>query len=195
MRRGSLPHCKRRTLPRRLKTEIIERQKERCADCGTGLVIGSYVFDHRPPLALRDVSADANDPALLAVICTSCDAHKTRRDLREIALIRRSRFSLNQLLAQQRARAARPDPISSDRPKEPARGGDRQPPLSYQELIRQGEERLEQKRRRMGYLPPLSRDDPYYWAGYGSEKYRRIIAHRQRLEREKQEKAPEEGRV
>jgi hypothetical protein len=51
--------------------------------------MGSFVFDHRPPLALRDVSDDANDPERLAAICSKCDGWKTPRDLRDIAQARR----------------------------------------------------------------------------------------------------------
>jgi 5-methylcytosine-specific restriction endonuclease McrA len=72
-------------LPRRLKAEIILRQDGRCADCGTRLIMGFFVFDHRPPLALRAEDADANDPERLAAICWACDQQKTPRDLKEIA--------------------------------------------------------------------------------------------------------------
>src|SRR5918994_900463 len=62
LRPKRLPRCERRSLPRRLKAEIILRQDGRCADCGTRLIMGSFIFDHRPPLAMRAEDYDANDP-------------------------------------------------------------------------------------------------------------------------------------
>jgi len=47
------------------------------------------VFDHRPPLALRDVGDDPNDPDRLAAICRACDARKTPSDLARIAKAKR----------------------------------------------------------------------------------------------------------
>src|SRR4051812_23714626 len=78
--------CKRRILPRRLRAEIMLRQE---ADCGTRLIIGFFVFDHRPPLALREEADDANDPERLAAICWTCDQQKTPKDLKEIAKTKR----------------------------------------------------------------------------------------------------------
>ena len=40
-RSRKLPHCRRRTLPNRLKAEIILRQDGCCTDCGTRLIIGN----------------------------------------------------------------------------------------------------------------------------------------------------------
>jgi len=97
-------HCQRRTIPHRLKTEIILRQEARCADCATRLVMGSFVFDHRPPLAMRDVSADANDPDLIAAICTNCNKRKTPRDLEEIAHARRWGPTYSNVRLRQRSR-------------------------------------------------------------------------------------------
>ncbi len=54
--------CPRVAVPRRIKLEILLRQKGRCADCGTRLDVERIVFDHRPPLALRDPDEDSNDP-------------------------------------------------------------------------------------------------------------------------------------
>jgi 5-methylcytosine-specific restriction endonuclease McrA len=88
-RSRSLPRCKRRTIPRRLKIKILLRQEGRCADCGTPM-IALCVFDHRPPLALRDIDANPNDPKLLAAICHPCNKRKTFRDLRAIARARRA---------------------------------------------------------------------------------------------------------
>jgi 5-methylcytosine-specific restriction endonuclease McrA len=84
-----MPRCERRSLPRRLKAEIILRQDGRCADCGTRLIMGFFVFDHRPPLALRDREADPNDAEQLAAVCWTCDQQKTPRDLKEIARAKR----------------------------------------------------------------------------------------------------------
>jgi len=65
------------------------RQEGRCADCRTRLIIGFFVFDHRPPLALRDAADDPNDPDRLAAICWACDEQKTPRDIKEIARTKR----------------------------------------------------------------------------------------------------------
>ena len=65
------------------------RQEGRCADCSTRLILGFFVFDHRPPLALREPGAEVNDPALLAVICRTCHEQKTPTDLKEIAKTKR----------------------------------------------------------------------------------------------------------
>ena len=89
IRKPALSRCERRFLPRRLRAEIMLRQEGRCADCGTRLIIGFFVFDHRPPLALRTEDADANDPDRLAAICWTCDQQKTPRDLKEIARAKR----------------------------------------------------------------------------------------------------------
>lgn len=85
MRDRPFPRCERRWLPGRLRAEIMLRQDGRCADCGTRLIMGFIVFDHRPPLAIRDANEDANDPARLAAICWTCNEQKTPRDLKEIA--------------------------------------------------------------------------------------------------------------
>src|SRR3954454_20533671 len=77
--------CERRVIPRRLRAEIMLRQDGRCADCGTRLIMGFFVFDHRPPLALREQADDPNDPERLAAICWICDQQKTSKDLKEIA--------------------------------------------------------------------------------------------------------------
>ena len=89
LRRKRLPRCERRSLPRRLKAEIILRQDGRCLDCGTRLIMGFFVFDHRPPLALRAEDADPNDEERLAAICWTCDQQKTPRDLKDIARAKR----------------------------------------------------------------------------------------------------------
>jgi hypothetical protein len=52
-------------------------------------VLGSIVFDHRPPIALREPGDDLNDPDRLAAICTRCNARKTSRDLKDIAKAKR----------------------------------------------------------------------------------------------------------
>src|SRR5687767_858021 len=83
-RKPPFGRCDRRWIPGRMRAEIILRQDGRCADCGTRLIMGFFVFDHRPPLALRAEDADANDPERLAAICWTCDQQKTPRDLKEI---------------------------------------------------------------------------------------------------------------
>jgi hypothetical protein len=65
------------------------RQQGRCADCGTSLIIGLFVFDHRPPVAMREPGDDVNNPDRLAAICWTCDQQKTPKDLRDIARAKR----------------------------------------------------------------------------------------------------------
>jgi hypothetical protein len=89
MRKRPFEICKRKTLPQRLKAEIMLRQQGCCVDCGTRLILGFFVFDHRPALGLRDKDDEANDPERLAAICWTCDELKTPRDLREIAKAKR----------------------------------------------------------------------------------------------------------
>src|SRR4051812_23293532 len=78
------------------------RQEGCCADCGTRLILGFFVFDHRPPLALRAEDADANDRERLAAICWTCDQQKTPRDLKEIARTKRLRVDHEEFLSRQR---------------------------------------------------------------------------------------------
>jgi hypothetical protein len=97
-----------------LKVEIILRQMACCADCDRPLATGAFVFDHRPPLALREASDDPNDPERLAAICTACDQKKTSLDLRRIAQVKRRGLTYNQLLERQRiAQAAGRAPLAS----------------------------------------------------------------------------------
>jgi hypothetical protein len=102
LRKIALPRCERRPLPRRLRAEIILRQDGRCADCGTRLILGFFVFDHRPPLALRAEDAEANEPELLAAICWTCNQDKTPRDLKHIARTKRLALDHQDFLARQR---------------------------------------------------------------------------------------------
>lgn len=81
--------CERKRVPRHIRAEILSRQSGRCADCDTRLILGSMVFDHRPPLALRDEADDANDPDRLAAICGPCNERKTSRDIKAIAKAKR----------------------------------------------------------------------------------------------------------
>jgi hypothetical protein len=94
--------CERRWIPGRLRAKILLRQEGRCADCGTRLILGFFVFDHRPPLALREQDADANDPERLAAICWTCDQLKTSRDLKEIARTKRLAEAHQDYLERQR---------------------------------------------------------------------------------------------
>jgi hypothetical protein len=81
--------CERRSLPKLLSAKIMLRQGGRCFDCGTRMRLGFFVFDHRPPLALRAEDENANDPDRLVAICRTCDRQKTPRDMREIARTKR----------------------------------------------------------------------------------------------------------
>ncbi len=101
MRKLPYDACQRRFLPSRLKAEIMLRQDGRCADCGTRLILGFFVFAHRPPLALRDGAEDANDPERLAAICWSCNELKTPKDLKEIAKAKRLAERHQEYLARQ----------------------------------------------------------------------------------------------
>ena len=88
-RKRPFARCERRWLPGRVRAEIMLRQDGRCADCGTRLILGSFIFDHRPPLALRESGDDPNDPERLAAICRPCDEQKTPQDLKLIAKTKR----------------------------------------------------------------------------------------------------------
>ena len=94
--------CERRYLPTRLKAEIMLRQDGRCADCGTRLILGFFVFDHRPPLALRDPTSDANDANRLAAICWTCNEQKTPKDLKAIDRTKRLATAHHDFLERQR---------------------------------------------------------------------------------------------
>ena len=96
--------CRRRYLPARLRADILVRQNGCCADCGTRLILGFFVFDHRPPLGLRDTEEDANDPDRLAAICQRCDERKTPQDLKAIARTKRLAFDHQDFLAGQRSK-------------------------------------------------------------------------------------------
>src|SRR3712207_2404519 len=78
------------------------RQEGRCADCGTRLILGCFVFDHRPPLALREPRSDVNDPDLLAAICCTCNELKTPKDLKAIAKAKRIADKYQDFLERQR---------------------------------------------------------------------------------------------
>src|SRR5215203_2652882 len=88
-RKRFFPRAERQWIPGRLRAEIMMRQEGRCVDCGTRLIVGYFVFDHRPPLALRDPTEDANDPDRLAAICWTCNERKATRDIKEIARAKR----------------------------------------------------------------------------------------------------------
>jgi hypothetical protein len=88
-RKSAFQPCQRLYVPALLRAKIMLRQNGRCFDCGTRLMLGRIVFDHRPPLALRGQSDDANDRDRLAAICRTCDQRKTPRDLKQIAKAKR----------------------------------------------------------------------------------------------------------
>jgi hypothetical protein len=88
-RKRPFPIPERRAVPRRVRAEIMLRQHGRCADCGTRLIMGFIVFDHRPPIGLRDEADDVSDPYRLAAICWTCHEQKTPKDLRSIAKTKR----------------------------------------------------------------------------------------------------------
>jgi hypothetical protein len=84
-RKAPFRSCKRQAPPALLRAQIMLRQQGRCFDCGTRMILGKIVFDHRPPLALRAKGDNANDPDRLVAICTVCDRRKTPRDIKDIA--------------------------------------------------------------------------------------------------------------
>ena len=101
-RKRPFDRCERRWIPSRMRGAILLRQDGRCADCGTRLILGFFVFDHRPPLALREQDADANDPERLAAICWTCNQQKTPRDIKEIARAKRLAEDHQSFLERQR---------------------------------------------------------------------------------------------
>jgi 5-methylcytosine-specific restriction endonuclease McrA len=92
----------RRSVPRRVQAEIMLRQQGRCADCGTRLIMGFFVFDHRPPIALREPHEDVNQPDRLAAICWTCNEQKTPKDLKLIAKSKRIADKYQDFLERQR---------------------------------------------------------------------------------------------
>jgi len=88
-RKSPFNRCERRSIPDLLRAKIMLRQKGRCFDCGTRMILGKIIFDHRPPLALRVEGDDANDPDRIVAICRTCDQQKRPRDLKEIARAKR----------------------------------------------------------------------------------------------------------
>ena len=96
------PRAERQWIPGRIRAEIMLRQEGRCADCGTRLIIGFFVFDHRPPLALREPGDNVNDPDRLAAICWTCNEQKTPKDIKEIARAKRLADKHQDFLERQR---------------------------------------------------------------------------------------------
>jgi 5-methylcytosine-specific restriction endonuclease McrA len=116
MRKRPFDRCMRRTLPARVRAEILGRQGGRCADCTTHLIVGQLIYGHRPPLALRDPDEDPNDPNGVVAICTVCDQRKTPRDLREIARTKRLATAHQEFVAGQAGKVpGRPIPTRKQR--------------------------------------------------------------------------------
>ena len=103
-RKSPFARCERQWVSGRVRAEILLRQEGRCADCSTRLILGFFVFDHRPPLALREPGEDASDPDRLAAICWTCNEQKTPRDLKEIAKAKRLAEGHQAFLERQRAK-------------------------------------------------------------------------------------------
>lgn len=101
-RKSAFQPCARLYLPALLRAKIMLKQNGRCCDCGTRLMLGRIVFDHRPPLALREHGANANDPDRLAAICKICDQQKTPRDLKQIAKAKRLATGHQEFVARMR---------------------------------------------------------------------------------------------
>src|SRR5215210_1063620 len=105
-RKRFFPRAERKWIPGRIRAAIMVRQEGRCADCGTRLILGFFVFDHRPPLALREAKDEPNDAERLAAICWTCDQQKTPRDLKEIARAKRLAEAHQEFLGRQRDKVA-----------------------------------------------------------------------------------------
>jgi hypothetical protein len=101
-RKSAFQRCARLGLPALLRAKIMLRQNGRCFDCGTRLMLERIVFDHRPPLALREQGDNANDPDRLAAICKICDQQKTPRDLKQIAKAKRLALDHQEFVARMR---------------------------------------------------------------------------------------------
>lgn len=135
-RKRPFPRPERRWIPGRVRAEIMLRQDGRCADCGTRLIIGFFVFDHRPPLALREPDDHVNDPDRLAAICWTCDQQKTPKDLRAISKAKRLAEAHQDFIARRRDKVpGRPVPsreqwqeLNRELRRLASRSGDHQPP-------------------------------------------------------------------
>ena len=115
-RKRPFPRPERRSIPGRLRAQIMLHQDGRCVDCGTRLIIGFFVFDHRPPLALREQGDDVNDPERLAAICWTCNERKTPKDLKEIAKTKRLAEKHQDFIERQRDKVpGRPAPSPNQR--------------------------------------------------------------------------------
>ena len=101
-RKRFFPRAQRQWIPGRIRAEIMLRQEGRCADCRTRLILGFFVFDHRPPLALREPGDNVNDPDRLAAICWTCNEQKTPKDIKEIARAKRLADKHQDFLERQR---------------------------------------------------------------------------------------------
>ena len=71
--------CRRRYLPARLRAEILLRQNGACADCGTRLILGFFVFDHRPSLGLRTKLRMPTIPSGLPPSASAATSARRRR--------------------------------------------------------------------------------------------------------------------
>jgi hypothetical protein len=72
---------KRKAIPQWVKNEVIDRQEGRCAECGLELA-DKTEFDHRPPLILREIIADAyfppqNHPDFIDAVHKPCHLKRT----------------------------------------------------------------------------------------------------------------------
>jgi hypothetical protein len=165
MRRSRIPHCRRRAIPWGLKLEIVLRQNGVCADCGSQLTPGALVFDHRPPLAVREFLDDANDPQRLAAICMRCNRHKTPRDLRQIARVKRRGLTYDEHLERQRLRLVSGQRVlchdfnsteATDQDLEPSDCGRLSP---HEAAVRRAEALWALEEAGLGSWPPFSKSD------------------------------------
>jgi len=65
--------------------ELLDRQRDRCADCNCTFDTKDWEVDHIVPLALGGSDAMSN----LQALCPRCHKAKTREDIRRISKARR----------------------------------------------------------------------------------------------------------
>lgn len=78
----------RKSTPKADHVKIIERQKGKCAICGSKLGHHQYHIDHKKPMALGGSDTLRNKQAL----CPNCHHKKTQEDRKKIAKNKKKDF-------------------------------------------------------------------------------------------------------